>query len=139
MRLIVKGAVAAALMAAVGANAETPVKAYADADGRVQVTTHYVDKHGSKVVTVQLLSEHPLTFELESQRGFPSITFKPKITTVEAYQRWLNAETRDVDGDGDADIIVADASMDGRLLLENKQGDLVASVYMDDAERLAAK
>jgi len=131
MKLIVKGAAAAALMASLSANAEPPEVSYADADGRVQVITRYTDKNGADVVSVQLLSDHPLTFELESRNGFPPVTFKPTITSVEAYQRWINAVVKDVDGDGDADIVVADASVDGRILLENKDGDLIASVYSD--------
>jgi len=114
---------AAAGLAVPMAHADITETTYADADGRVQVVTRYIDDSGSETITVQLLSEQPLTFELKGKDGTTSI-FKPYIRSVEDYERWLGARALDHDRDGDTDVVVMHDSP--QFVLLNEDGELVA-------------
>lgn len=115
---------AAAGLAVPMAHADITETTYADADGRVQVVTRYIDEDsGNETITVQLLSEQPLTFSLQAQDGTTSF-FKPYIRSVEDYERWLGARAVDHDRDGDTDIVVMNDSP--QFVLLNEDGELVA-------------
>lgn len=131
----------AAIAATVGlaapvVHADMTETTYADADGRVQVTKRYIDERtGNETIMVQLLSTQPLTFELAQKDGSTSV-FKPYIRSVADYERWLNAQAVDFDGDGDTDIVVTNQSP--QFVLLSEEGELVAQ-ELAVAEEVASK